>query len=165
MAGSAIRDGTAPSHRLSLLDDELVLNVRGVVLQVHRLNVLGRGLDLGPAVDLKAQVLLDDVSVSVADADGCALFDNIKLLIKGHHLDAAVGVTDDALSDTVEVATIVSSPLADDADGLDTEVHVDAIAGFELAHRDEDGLAERGSLLRSLLLSLSFYHFALVFFF
>ena len=111
-------------------------------------------------------MLLDDVSVSVADADGCALFDNIELLIEGHHLDAAVGVTNDALSDTVEVATIVSSPFADDADGLDTEVHVDAIAGFELAHRDEDGLAKRGSLLRSLLLSgLSFYHFALVFFF
>ena len=109
-------------------------------------------------------MLLDDVSVSVADADCRALFDNVKLLIESHHLDTAVRVTDDALSDTVEVATIVSPPLADNADRLDTEVHVDAIAGLELAHSDEDGLAKRGSLLRSLLLSgLSFYHFALVF--
>ena len=42
----------SPASALSLLDNKLVLDVRCIVLQVDRWDVLSRGLDLGPSVDL-----------------------------------------------------------------------------------------------------------------
>ena len=143
------RSGRRPHSKqhVSLLDDELVGDVRGVVLQVHLRDVLVAGLDLGPAIDLEPKVLLHHVGVGVPHSDRGTLLDNIELLIKGHHLDASILVANEALSDTVETSTIVSAPLADDLDGLDTQVHVDTSAGLKLAHGDEDGLAQRRSLL------------------
>ena len=61
-------------------------------------------------------MLLDDVSVSIPDADSLTFSDYSELLVESHHLDAAILVTDDALSNTVEATTIVSSTLANDTD-------------------------------------------------
>ena len=146
-ASSAIRAGTVHSLGASVLDNKLVLDVRSVVLQVYGGDVLAGGLNFGPAVDFEAQVLLDHVGVGVADANHSTFLNDIELLVEGHHLDAAVLVTNDALSNAIQVATIVPTTLADDANRLDTEVHVDARAGLQLRHGNEDWLAQGRALL------------------
>ena len=116
LASSAIREGTtALSLRscCSLLNNEFVLDFRGIVLQIHTLNAFRRSLDLSPAINLEAKVLLDNVCVSVANADSGTLFDDIELLVEGHHLDTPVLISNDALGNAVKVSTVISSALAD----------------------------------------------------
>ena len=154
LAWSAIREGTAPLSFASLLHDELVGDVRGVVLQVDRRDVLGRCFDLGPTIDLNTHVLLHNIGVCVADANNGTLAHNIELLIESHHLDAAVLVTNDAFSDAVEVTAIITATLADHLDRVDTKVHVNARSRLELAHGNKDGLAKGAGRL-----SLCFNHY------
>ena len=87
-------------------------------------------------------MLLDDVGVGVADANDCTFAHHIELLVKGHHLNAAILVADEALGHAVQRATVISTTLADDLDRVHAQVHVDARARLQLAHRDEDGLAK-----------------------
>ena len=154
----------------SLLDNKFVLDVRGVVLEVDVGDGLGGALDFGPPVDLQAQVLLDHVRVGVADADSLALLHNIELLIKCHHLDAAVLVTDDALGHAIERASVVASAFANHAHRVHPQVHVHASAWLQLRHGNENRFAKRRSLLLRLgssigawllLLVCGFHHFSL----
>ena len=111
-------------------------------------------------------MLLHDVGVGVSDADSLTLLDNIELFVKGHHLDTAILVADDALGHAIEAASVVSSALANHADRVHSEVHVDARAWLQLRHGDEDGLAKRWPLLLWLAVGIvawlpltSFHHF------
>ena len=138
----------------SLLNvDKFVLNVRSVVAEVDAGDLLRGLFDFGPAVNLQTKVLLHHIGVGVADGDHLALFDDVELLIEGHHLDASILVTDDALSNSVHSSSVIPSALASDLDGTHLEVHVDTSARLELGHRDEYWFAKGGFL--SLL---GFYH-------
>ena len=113
-------------------------------------------------------MLLNDVGMGVSDADNLTFLDNVELIVKGHHLDTTILVTDDALGHSIEAASIVSSALANHADRVHSEVHVDARAWLQLRHGDEDGLAKRWPLLLWLavgivvwLLLTAFHHFSL----
>jgi len=131
--------------RHSLLDGhDYVLDVGQVVSHVHGFDVLGGGLKFGPPVDLNAHVLLDDIGVGIADNNHGAFLDEVELLVSGNQLDAAKLVSNEALGDAVHRTAVVPLALADDFDGLDSEMHVDAGAGLELVHLDEHGFAESG---------------------
>ena len=112
-------------------------------------------------------MLLHHVGVGIADADSLALLHDIELLIEGHHLDTTVLVTDDALSDAIKRATVVSSTFTDDSDRVHSQVHVHSGSWLQLRHSDEDRLAKGRSLLLGrlgaswLLLSCGFHHFSL----
>ena len=59
--------------------NELVLNVRSVVLQVDGWDVHSRSFDFGPFIDLQTHVLLHDVGMGVSDADSLTFLDNIEV--------------------------------------------------------------------------------------
>ena len=130
----------------SLLNvDELVLDVRSIVARVDGGNLRRCALlNLGPAVDLEAQVLFDDVGVGIAESDRLALLDNVELLIEGHQLDTTILVADDNLSYTVHSTAIVPSTLTSDRDRANLQVHVDSSTRLKLGHCDEDRFAKGG---------------------
>ena len=97
----------------SLLHDELVGDVRGVVLKVDCCDVFIARLNLRPTIDFDAHVLFHHIGMSVANADDGALAHNVELVVERHHLDAAVLVTDDALGHSVKSTSIIASSLAD----------------------------------------------------
>ena len=85
-------------------------------MQVNRLDLLLRGFNLSPSIDFESQMLLDNIGVSVPDADGGSLLNNVELIIIGHHLDTTVLVANDALSNTIQATNIIiSAPLANDS--------------------------------------------------
>lgn len=93
----------------SLLDvDELVLNVRSIVGSVDCGNLLRALLNLGPAVDLKTQMLLDNIGVSIAESDRLSLLDKVELLIEGHQLNTPILIADQNLGYTVHGTAIIS---------------------------------------------------------
>ena len=98
---------------ISLVDgNEFVFDIREVVGGVNRGHLhASAGLDLGPSVDLNAQVLLDNVSVRIAHSDHLTFLDNFELLILGDEVDATVLITDNAFRDAVDSA-LVSLSLA-----------------------------------------------------
>ena len=103
-------------------------------------------------------MLLNDMGVGISDADESTLLDNVELLVEGHHLDAAILVTNNALGNSVEIASIVPSTLADHSHRVHLEVHVDTGAWLQLRHRDEHWLAQGRSRLL-LGAGLSRFHF------
>ena len=135
---------------ISLLDvDELVLDIRCVVGRVDGVDLCGGAfLNFGPAVDLEAEVVLDNVGVRVSESDSLSLVDNVELLVEGLELDAAVLITDEDLGDTVHCTTIISSTLAGDRYRANLQVHVDTSTRLELGHSYENRFAKGGFLLR-----------------
>ena len=80
---------------ISLLDvDKLVLNLGSIVGRIDLVNLLCALLNLGPAVDLKAQMLLDNIGVSIAESDRLSFLDEVELLVEGHQLDTPILITD-----------------------------------------------------------------------
>jgi len=87
-------------------------------------------------------VLLHNIGVGVPNRDSGSFLDHVKLLIESHQVDAAMLVSNDAFGNLVGLVASIASALADDLDGVDTEVHGDSGAGFHLRHGDKGGLCE-----------------------
>ena len=133
----------------SLLDvHELVLNVGSIVGRIDLVNLLCALLNLGPAVDLEAQMLLDNIGVSIAESNRLSFLDEVELLVEGHQLDTPILIADKNLGYTVHSTAIISSTLTCDCDGANLQVHVDTSTRLELGHSYENRFAKGGFLLR-----------------
>ena len=117
------------------LSDELVLNVGVVLAGVHFSgNLFLARLHFGPAINFKTDVLLNYVCVCIPNRDSVSLLYDVQLLVESHHLDAAKLISNDALSESVHVAAIVSLTLTNDLNRENSQVHVDSRAGLKLVH-------------------------------
>ena len=132
---------------ISLLDvHELVLNVGSIVGSVDRRDLLRALLNLGPAVHLEAQMLLDNIGVSIAESDRLPFLDEVELLVEGHQLDTPILIADHNLGYTVHSTAVVPSTLTCDRDGANLQVHVDSSTWLKLRHSDENRFAKGGFL-------------------
>ena len=85
----------------SLFDYKFVGDVRCIILQINCSNLLLGCFDLAPSINFKSKMLLDNVGVSVSDADCGSLLDNIELVVVSHHLDTSVLVAHDAFGNAI----------------------------------------------------------------
>ena len=90
--------------------DELIFNIREIVVNFDLIDFFGWGFNFAPSIDFKSQMLTDNIGVGIANSDYATFLDNIELLILSEKHNCSILISNNNLS-LSNFGSIISSSL------------------------------------------------------